>query len=88
MNGFTNLLLAYGIIPTLLGLGAYLMRSHLQRLETLEKDLPKKLDEQEVRLLLADKIDPIREDVRALEASLDKIETRLDKIIDLLVSKR
>ena len=50
------------------------------RLSTLEIEMPKKLDQSEVRQIVADKIDPIREDIH-------EIKEDLTKLIDLMIKK-
>lgn len=72
--------LLYVGLPVLIGGVSYFMRSILSRLDTLEKEVPSKLDETEVRQLLIDKIDPIREDIKDLQM-------KIDKIVDILLKK-
>lgn len=81
MDDFTKLMLMYGIIPIISSIGAYFMKSMLLRLKDIEKDLSHKVDEQSVRQLLADKIDPIADNVADLKG-------QVDKILDLLLSKK
>ena len=79
MDEVLRLILVYGAAPIIFGLGAFIMRSAFKRLEEIEKNVLTKLDEQRVRQLLADKIDPLREDVHDLKSQLDKIYTLLLK---------
>jgi hypothetical protein len=50
----------------------------MQRLDTLERQMVTKTDEHEVRQLLSDKVDPIKE-------SMSEIKEKVDKVIDLLL---
>ena len=79
MDELIRLILVYGAIPLILTLGTYLVRNTFRRLENIEKDVSTKLDEARVRQLLADKIDPLREDVHDLKSQLDKIYSLLLK---------
>lgn len=60
------------------GIIAYFLRLQMQRLDTLEQQMPMKTTESEVRQILADKIDPIKE-------SMSEIKDKVDKVIDLLL---
>lgn len=68
------------VITALVGLGAWVMKSHLERLSDLEKKLPEKVTESEVRLILDDKIEPIKE-------KLSDLSSKIDRILELLLSK-
>lgn len=73
-------LVYYIIGPALIMLGGWLMKSHLERIAVLEREIQHKTTEMEVRIILADKIDPIREDIKELKASTDRI-------LDILLKK-
>ena len=73
MDDFLRLLLIYGVLPVILGTGAYAMRSVFQRLTSLEQTVQKKVEEDQVRQLLVDKIEPLREDVQDLKDKIDRI---------------
>lgn len=73
--------LLYVLIPAVLGGIGYFMQSILKRIDVLEREVPFKLNETEVRQLLIDKIDPIREDIKDLQ-------TKLDKIVDILLKRQ
>lgn len=72
------ILLVYIAMPLAVGLGGWFMRSTMQRISDLEKSVALKVEEDKVRQLLVDKIEPLREDVQDLKV-------KLDKIIDLLL---
>ena len=55
------------------------MKSHVDRIESMEKKLAEKLDEPQVRLLMADKIDPIKEDIKEIKEMLNHILTVIMK---------
>lgn len=80
MDDNVRILLLYGIIPSIIGGSTYFMKSLLVRISNLESTMPTKLDEKEVRQLLSDKLDPVREDLR-------KLEGKLDKITDILLNR-
>lgn len=73
-------ILVCAAVPTLIGIIGFFMKSILARIDILEKEIPSKLNETEVRQLLVDKIDPIREDIKDLQI-------KLDKIVDILLKK-
>jgi len=80
MDALVNSLLIYVILPTILAIGAWLMKSHVERISRLEVDVQLKTTEAEVRTILADKLDPIREDIKELKANSDRI-------LDILLRK-
>lgn len=55
------------------------MKSIFSRLDILEKDIHNKVEEEKVRQLLADKIDPVREDIQELK-------NKLDRLMDFLIA--
>lgn len=61
------------ILSSLFSIGAFVMKNIFKRLEILEDKLDKAVTEQNVRALLADKIDPIKEDVGEIKQALIKI---------------
>lgn len=77
---WVKLLLVYALIPTILGIIKYFMKSHTDRLDALEKQMPLKLTELEVRQILSDKLDPLKD-------SIEDCKDRLDKILDMLLKK-
>ncbi len=70
----------YIIVPAALMVGGWLMKSHVERIAAVETEVRTKTTEVEVRMIIADKMDPIREDVHELKASVDKI-------LDILLKK-
>ncbi len=63
----------YIITPAVIMYAGHSMKSHLDRIEFIEKELLKKIDEPEVRLILADKIDPLKEDIQEIKETLNHI---------------
>lgn len=63
----------YIILPVLASLMAYLMRSVMARIETLEHQIQSKLNEPAVRMIISDKVDPIREDIHEIKETLNKL---------------
>ncbi len=70
----------YLIGPAILMIAGWFMKSHVERISALEEKIEHKTTEMEVRLILSDKIDPMREDIHELKASVDKI-------LDILLKK-
>lgn len=58
----------------------FIGRTMIKRIDNLEEAQKSYTTKEEVRLIVADKIEPIRED-------LSEIKTRIDKIMDHLVNK-
>ncbi len=81
MDDTVKLLLSYAIIPIILGIGTFIMKSIHMRLDEIEKVLPSKLNRGDVRQIVSDKIDPIHEDLKDLK-------DQVDKVIDLLIKKQ
>lgn len=70
-----------GIIGTaLLTLVAYFVRTQMIRLDELEKNMTTKMTDNEVRQILEDKIEPLKE-------SMAEVKLKVDKVIDLLIQK-
>lgn len=63
----------YALIPILISGAAYIVKNILDRLNVIEKETVTKLDEPAVRRLVNDKVDPLREDIKELKASTDRI---------------
>jgi inactivated superfamily I helicase len=80
MDDFTRNILLYVILPTIVALGAWFMKAYVERVNNLEREVQTKTTESEVRIIMADKIDPMREDIHELKASVDKI-------LDILLKK-
>lgn len=76
---YIKTIIAYGVIPGIIGTVSYMIKTLLNRVESLEKEVPNKLDEREVRQLLGDKIDPLREDIHDLKGKIDRIMELLIK---------
>jgi Tfp pilus assembly protein PilO len=75
----TSLLITVATI--LLGIISFFLRAQMQRIDTLEDQIATKTSEAEVRQLLADKVDPLKE-------KMSEITEKVDKVIDLLIKKR
>lgn len=61
-------------------IGGYFVNSVMGRLKTVEEKVDHKTSEEDVRRILADKIDPVREDIHELKI-------KIDKIVDLLLKR-
>lgn len=80
MDESIRMVVFYIIVPIVFTLIGFIARNFHMRLSQLEVEMPKKLDQSEVRQIVADKIDPIREDIH-------EIKEDLGKLIDLLIHK-
>jgi hypothetical protein len=72
--------IAYIVVPIITGIGAFFVRSITSRLEKLEEKVEHTVSEEELRITLNDKIEPVR------EAIVD-IKKQLDKVYDLLIKR-
>lgn len=79
MNEYVQMLLMYLIAPGVIAIGSYVMNAFLKRVSDLEKTMIHKVEEPEVRQLMADKIDPIREDIQELKGKIELIYSLLLK---------
>lgn len=61
------------LIPSLVALGGYALRNLLARIDQMETRLQKTVDENTVRQLIGDKLDPLREDLQEIKASINKL---------------
>ena len=80
MDDTLRLFVTYVIVPIIFAIIGFITRNFHMRLDALEKEMPLKLSQGEVRQLVADKIDPIREDIH-------EIKEDLTKLIDLMIKK-
>lgn len=70
-----------GLLSLLVAVGGHFMRTLMQRLAEVERELPLKVTEEQTRQIVSDKIDPLREDIGELKA-------KLDRIVDLLLTRK
>lgn len=87
MEEILKQIVTYGIIPAFVGGASYIMKGIFTRIDALEKELPKKVEETEVRQLLTDKIDPIKDDINDIKQDIDMLASKIDKLIDLFLKK-
>ncbi len=80
MDDLLKALLPY-VASAVIGIGAFIVKTVFDRLGVLEKAVNAKTDEAAVRQIVADKIDPIHEDLQEVKASLAKV-------IDLLIERK
>jgi len=70
----------YVVTPAVIMYAGHAMKTHVDRIEIMEKELLTKIDEKEVRTILADKIDPMKEDIAEIKVMLNHLlEVVLDK---------
>jgi hypothetical protein len=75
-----QVVLIYALIPIVLGSGSYFIRNILMRISELERQIPIRVTDSQVRQLLTDKLDPLQSDITELKE-------KLDKIVDILIRK-
>jgi uncharacterized protein YoxC len=61
------------IISIVIGMGMYIMRTVTSRIDTLEQKMDNTVTKQEVRQLLDDKINPLKEDIKDIKYTIDKL---------------
>lgn len=83
MDDTTVKILIYVIMPLVLmvlsAVGFY-VKNQIGRIDMLEAQIVKKVDETQVRQILVDKVDPLREDIAELKS-------KVDRIYDILIHK-
>lgn len=72
---------AFTSLSLLLAPLIYIWKNVVKRIDTLETKINAKMDEQEVRVLLADKLDPMKED-------LHEVKALLHRILDIQLNKK
>lgn len=65
-------LITYVAIPVIGSLIAFVGRSIMIRLDVLEDQMQTKVNEQTVRTILSDKMDPLKEDIHEIKETLNK----------------
>lgn len=70
MDDTTIKIILYIVGPTVLGVTGYLYKSIINRIDELEEKIEKKVTETVVRQILADKLDPLREDLKEIKDSI------------------
>ncbi len=65
-------------IPTIIGIIAFIVKvTIMNRITAMEEQLQESLSDQQTRQLIADKIEPMKEDLHELKSQLDKLFDRL-----------
>lgn len=75
-----EILLPY-ILSAIIGVGGFLGKLQMNRIQTLEEKLEHKITEKQTRQILTDKLEPIKE-------GLDDVQLKLDKLYDLLLNRQ
>jgi uncharacterized membrane protein YgaE (UPF0421/DUF939 family) len=60
-------------LSTVVSIGAFIMKHIFNRLDALESKLDHTVTEQEVRTILSDKLDPMKEDIQEIKQAMIKI---------------
>ncbi len=71
------------IMTCVIGVIGYTYKRGLDRIDTIEEKLSKRITEANVRKLLEDKIEPVREDLQEIKASIAKLT---DVITDVRIN--
>ena len=61
------------LIPCIGGVVLYILNTLKGRIDTLEERTHKHVTEEEVRMIIRDNLDPIRNDIRDIKDSINKI---------------
>lgn len=61
------------VIPIICGMVAYIVRNMIARIEALETKMERTVSEGGVRQILADKLDPIHDDLTEIKDSIKKL---------------
>lgn len=69
----TELLILYILIPMITALIAVIGRGIMQRLSSLEERMLTRISEESVRIIVSDKLDPLKEDITEIKDTLNKI---------------
>lgn len=69
-----------GLFALTSGIAIYFLKRMAMRIDTLEAELDQKLSDDHVRRLIADKLDPLRDRMTA-------IERKIDKLLDLAINR-
>jgi len=63
----------YVLLPGIISVSGYLIKNLMNRIQDLESQLLTKMSEDRVRLLLQDKIEPIKEDLKDIKDTVNKL---------------
>lgn len=66
-------LLLSGILPLISGVIFFMLGNIYKKLNDHEERLRKAVSDQDVRILISDKIDPLKEDIHEIKQKLDKL---------------
>jgi len=69
------------LISLVIGVVGFLVKTQMQRIDVLEKEMTTKPSDEDVRRVLDDKIEPIKD-------SMTEIRNKVDKVIDMLLNNR
>lgn len=74
-------IILYVAVPGIGSLITYVLRGVMLRIETLEQKIENTITEEQVRLVIKDKVSP-------LEDKLDDIQEMVSKLLDIQLNKR
>jgi hypothetical protein len=69
------------ILTPLMALFGYMLRRAFIKLETT-------MSEEEIRLLIADKLSPVHADIRNIDKELKRMDKKLDQLLRLVIDER
>lgn len=70
------------ILATCVGLVAYIRKKDVDKIEKLEDRISQSVTESQVRQIVIDKIDPIKEDLTEIKDDMKSCNAKLDKLFD------
>lgn len=73
------------VVPAVAGVGTYFMKKLLDRIDVLESQLPERVTSSQVRQIISDRIDPIKEDLAYIKTAIGKLS---DQIYDMNRNKK
>jgi len=82
------ILLIYLALPCIVGAIGYIMKSMTERLRNLEIAVHTRVDEDKVRQVVNDRIDPMREDIREIRDDIHSLTEKFDRVVNILLEKK
>lgn len=61
------------VVPVVMAIGAYVVKSIINRIEVLENKTGQHVSDTQVRQLLADKLDPMKSDLSEIKEAIKKL---------------
>jgi hypothetical protein len=65
-------------VTIVLGIASYIFRGVMHRIDRLEADVQHKVDEPQVRTIIKDKLDPLKEDVTEIKQMINQLLLKMN----------